>query len=150
MCEKTEILKPDVLFSVNQFGSETYDFFSQSIRKWNIGFFQSINLEVKPRFFSVNQFGSDRTISFPVNQFGSETSVWYSLVRLAAYNTDETVEILILERGLEKNSYYEKKYSLTSAFMKEGVWVVLENICLCWELFFSADPFLEGGRGPSY
>ena len=50
MCEKKpEILKPDVL-SVNQFESETYDFFSQSIWKLNQGFFQSINLEVTGLF----------------------------------------------------------------------------------------------------
>ena len=136
-------------FSVNQFGSETYDYFSQSIRKWNIGFFQSINLEVKPRFFSINQFGSDRTISFPVNQFGSEISVWYSLVRLAAYIQMKQLKSLSL-KGVLRKTVIMKKYSPTCAFMREGVWVVLENICLCWELFFSADPFLEGGRGPSY
>ena len=55
MCEKNLKYWNQMIFSVNQFGSETYDFFSQSIRKWNIGFFQSINLEVKPKFFqSIN------------------------------------------------------------------------------------------------
>ena len=97
-------------------------------------FFQSINLEVKHRFFSVNQFGSDRTISFPGNQFGSETSVWYSLVRLVAYNTDETVEILILERGLEKNSYYEK-----NILQPVHLW---RRVCgLCWKIFVSVGSF---------
>ena len=148
MCEKPEILKPDVC-SVNQFGSETYDFFSQSIRKWNIGFFQSINLEVNLGFFrSINLEVTGLFLFQSINlevkpRFDIPWSGWLLTTQM------KQLKYLSLKAVLRK-IVIMKRYSPTCAFMKEGVWVVLENICLCWELFFSADPFLEGGRGPSY
>ena len=147
MCEKKpEILKQDV-FSVNQFGSETYDFFSQSIRKWNIGFFQSINFEVV-FFQSVNLEVAGLFLFQSINM---KVKFWFDIPWSGWLLTTQMKQLKYLSlKAVLRKIVIMKRYSPTCAFMKEGVWVVLENICLCWELFFSADPFLEGGRGPSY